>query len=85
MYEGFYSKDRRDGPGKFMFPDGRQQVLTYQGNDPIGEGARWSADGQKAWRLVNGKQGESITLSEAAQIAERVGAPMPKFGDEDDE
>jgi len=68
-----------------MFPDGRQQVLTYQGNDPIGEGARWSADGRKAWRLVNGKQGESITLSEAAQIAERVGAPMPKFGDEDDE
>ena len=43
----------------------------------MGEGAQWSADRATAWRLSDGKQGEPISLEEAARIAERVGLPVP--------
>ena len=44
---------------------------------PVGQGVRWSADRAQAWELQGGKQGRSISLEEAAQIAARVGLPVP--------
>ena len=37
-----------------------------------GEGARWSANGQTAWRLHYGQPREEISLTEAAAIAESL-------------
>tara|TARA_B110001452_G_scaffold234226_1_gene212403 strand:- start:469 stop:912 length:444 start_codon:yes stop_codon:yes gene_type:complete len=50
----------------------------------MGEGARWSADRRQAWRLfrcvtqhTQGVEVTGISLEEAAQIAERMGLPVP--------
>ena len=67
----------------------REWQLDRQGNDYIsrcasdalvGEGARWSADRQSAWRLRDGKGVESISLEEAARIAAALGLPVPRGG-----
>ena len=42
---------------------------------PVGEGAQWSADRQKAWRVQDGEKGDEISLEEALTIAEQVGLP----------
>ena len=42
-----------------------------------GRGARWSADGQTAWRLRDGKKAKEISLAEARAIAERLGLSPP--------
>ena len=48
-----------------------------QADADVGEGAKWSADGQTAWRTQDGQPGEEISLEEARQIAARVGVPAP--------
>ena len=54
----------------------RARVLNVAGAD-VGEGCRWSADRETAWRLQNGQPVEEISLAEAAKIAEAVGLPVP--------
>ena len=56
-------------------------VNLYFFHKPSGEGARWSCDRRQAWRLNDGKPAAAaggggsgrIPLSEAAQIAQRLG------------
>ena len=45
----------------------------YQAGREVGEGARWSADRQLAWRLRSGKADKEISLEDAKRIADRVG------------
>ena len=49
----------------------------YNMGKRIGEGARWSSDRRTAWRLKDGIKGDEISLAEAAQIAGRLGLPVP--------
>ena len=50
----------------------------YNMDKRIGEGARWSSDRRTAWRLKEyGMKGDEISLAEAAQIAGRLGLPVP--------
>ena len=49
----------------------------YNMDKRIGEGARWSSDRRTAWRLKDGNKGDEIFLAEAAQIAGRLGLPVP--------
>ena len=56
---------------------GEVDVTRCKGNAPVGEGAKWSADRATAWRMSDGKAGETISLEDAARIAERVGLPVP--------
>ena len=53
------------------------KVGQYNMGKDIGEGARWSSDRRTAWRLKDGDQGDEISLAEAAQIAGRLGLPVP--------
>ena len=53
------------------------EIGCYEANKDVGQGAKWSADRAQAWELQGGKQGRSISLEEAAQIAARVGLPVP--------
>ena len=66
-----------EGKGTFHFADGDVDVVCFKGGVPVGEVARWSADRTTAWRLCDGKRGESISLEEAKQIADQVGLPVP--------
>ena len=52
-------------------------VARSLGGSDVGEGARWAVDRQMAWRLHNGEVVDEISLEEAAQIAERLGEPVP--------
>ena len=52
-------------------------LVCWEMDKTVGQGAKWSADRAQAWELQGGKQGRSISLEEAAQIAARVGLPVP--------
>ena len=44
----------------------------------VGEGAKWSADRQTAWRLPDcSKRQEEISLEAASKIAEALRRPVP--------
>ena len=61
----------------FTYVNGRVEVGQYNMGKDIGEGARWSSDRRTAWRLKDGNKGDEISLAEAAQIAGRLGLPVP--------
>ena len=69
--------NKRHGKGTYSWADGRVDVGQCNMDKDIGEGARWSSDRRTAWRLKDGKQGDKISLAEAAQIAGRLGLPVP--------
>ena len=62
---------------------GRAEVSRYSEGREVGLGAAWSADRQKAWRLVaaSAKDGvtkpAAISLDDAASIAKELGLPVP--------
>ena len=72
-----WKADWKEGRGTCKFANGDVEVSCFKADAPVGEGAMWSADGQTAWRVQDGKRGESISLEEAARIAARVGEPVP--------
>ena len=69
---------KSDGRGTFLYADGKMESCFYQGVDRLGEGVRWSADGQTAWRLRDGEEVEQISAEEAARRAEH-GLPLPRL------
>ena len=69
VYEGEYKAGKKEGRGTYTFANGEADTVRFAADAPVGEGARWSADRQSAWRLRDGKKVESISLEEAARIA----------------
>ena len=69
--------DKKHGKGTFTYASGEVEVGQYNMGKDIGEGARWSSDRRTAWRLKDGNKGDEILLAEAAQIAGRLGLPVP--------
>lgn len=63
------------------------QAGRYFAGADVGEGARWSADRKRAYRLRGGKVEEEISLEEAARIAGALGiaVPAPSLNNDDDE
>ena len=53
------------------------QVGRYAGGADVGEGARWSPDRARAWRLGGGTVEREVSLAEAAEIAARLGLAVP--------
>jgi len=80
-YEGEWVAGKKEGKGTFHYANGKVEVDCWKGDARVGEGAKWSADRATACRLSNGQPCgqpvESISLEEAARIAERVGVPVP--------
>ena len=52
-------------------------ITGWEADQPVGQGVQWSADRAQAWELQDGEPGRSISLEEAAQIAARIGLPVP--------
>ena len=65
-----------EGFGTYQYVDGRAEVGRYAGNVDVGEGVRWSADRTTAWRLMDGKVVEEITLETADRIARKIGQSL---------
>ena len=76
VYEGEFEADEMQGCGTLTLDNGETWSMRFVANAPV-EGVRWSADWQSAWRQCDGKAVESISLEEAAQIAEALGLPVP--------
>ena len=53
------------------------EIGCYEADADVGQGVKWSADRAQAWELQDGQLGRSISLEEAAQIAARIGLPVP--------
>ena len=68
---------KKHGKGKFTFATGIVRIGCYEAGQPVGQGAQWSADRAQAWELQDGQPGRSISQEEAAQIAARIGLPVP--------
>ena len=53
------------------------EIDRYEANNRVGQGVQWSADRAQAWEVQDGEPGRSISQEEAAQIAARIGLPVP--------
>ena len=76
--EGEWSDGLWHGKGLYSW-SGKKQMGFHEGDVPVGEAVRWSRDGQKAWRLWDGKVVEAIDLDYAQEIADMIGLPVPTF------
>ena len=76
-FEGEWKANMQEGSGTYRYANGKVEVGRYKASADFGEGARWSADGQTAWLLWDGKKVGRISLEEAAAVAARVGEPVP--------
>ena len=76
-YEGEYQRGQRHGKGKYTYDDGAVEIGCYEAGKKVGQGVKWSADRAQAWELQDGQRGRSISQEEAAQIAARIGLPVP--------
>ena len=57
--------------------DGIVLITGWAAGGMVGQGVQWSADRAQAWELQDGQRGRSISQEEAAQIAARIGLPVP--------
>jgi hypothetical protein len=77
-YEGQWVAGRKHGKGTYRWHDGRIEVGLYDRDQSVGEGVMWSADLRSAWRIVDdGVYVEEISLTQAKDIAERIGETPP--------
>ena len=77
VYEGEYQSGKMHGRGTYTYANGATEVGRYEAGEDVGEAARWSATRKAAWRVQDGRVGAAISLEEAAEIAARVGLPVP--------
>ena len=77
VYEGAWDSGFKDGPGLYRWKDGEVDISRYSSDYRVGEGARWSADKSRAFRLVRGNVQGEIDLGEAARIANNLGLSPP--------
>ena len=77
VYEGEWQSGEKHGRGTFTFADGEADVVHFEAGQPVGEAARWSATREEAWRMQDGEEVAAISLEEAAEIAARIGLPVP--------
>ena len=68
---------QRIGRGTLIYTNGEAEVGTFEEGRRAGEGARWSADRQTAWRMKDGKEAGCISLEDASEIASAIDLPVP--------
>ena len=79
-FEGEYEAGKRVNLGTWRYADGTVEVNFYQNDQAVGEGVRWNQldknnvwdenNEWRAWKLVDGRKGEEISLDEARTIAQ---------------
>ena len=78
IYVGEYMGGERGGRGTFKHANGQTLVSAWRMNAPVGIGVQWAKDGRKCAKLQDGKPTASITIEEGAEIAEKLGIPVPR-------
>ena len=74
--EGGWKADKFNGRGSYTFRDGMNETCVHRNDRPVGSGVRWSADRAKAWRLLDGQVQAELSVDEAGELEERVGATL---------
>ena len=77
VYEGGWKAGKYDGRGTYTFANGNAMVSVFKQAAAVGAGVKWSADGQQAWRLRDGKVVDAISPVEARRTSEQLGLPIP--------
>ena len=78
VYEGQWQQNLKHGKGTFTFASGTVQICRFEADKVVGQGARWSADRAEIQELQDGKAtGRMLSPREAAEIAARLGLPVP--------
>ena len=78
VYEGEWNGGEKEGRGTYRYASGAVFVGFYKAGAPAGEGVQWSADGQTAYRMRDGKKVEEISLEEARRVVAEHGLPLPE-------
>ena len=55
VYQGQWKGGNIEGRGTYRYANGRVEVGFYKAGKDVGEGVKWSADSQTAWRLRDGQ------------------------------
>ena len=76
-YDGEWADGKKHGIGTYTYASGDVDVGCYEADADVGQGVRWSADRATAWEMQAGQPGREIPLDEAAEIAKRIGLPVP--------
>lgn len=71
MYEGEWKCDRRHGSGVHYYADGRADVCSYENNEVVGEGTRWSCS--QVMLLVDGRVCSRLSVGEGLEINALIG------------
>ena len=77
VYEGQWCAGKKEGRGTHRYASGNVKVGCYRAGADFGEGAKWSADRQKALLLRDGAVVQEISLEKEATVAARVGVAVP--------
>ena len=73
VYEGEYKADKMEGSGTYRYTNGLVKVGFFKAGKDVGEGVLFSADGQTAARLRDGK-----FVMEARRVDAEHGLPLPE-------
>jgi hypothetical protein len=72
VYEEWFVKGQRHGMGKYQYGSGVLDIHNFENDTRVGEGCRWSANREKAWRTYNGVVRGRITLQAASDMVSRI-------------
>ena len=76
-YHGEFRGGRRHGSGTYRYSSGVAEVGEFRDGVDAGDGVRWTADRQRAWRLLDGAVVGEISLDEAREQAASLGLRVP--------
>eukprot|EP00439_Symbiodinium_sp_Y106_P036729 s528_g4.t1 len=65
VYVGEYKNDKMHGTGTYTYKSGDVEVGFYEQGKDKGRGVQLSANGKKAWLLMDGKKEREVSVAEA--------------------
>jgi len=75
VYVGEFKDGKMNGKGTYKYADGVVEVGFYEQGKDKGRGVQLSANGKKAWLLMDGKKEREVSVAEARKVAEELGLP----------
>jgi Ca2+-binding EF-hand superfamily protein len=73
VFDGSWEHGEMHDNGIFYFSHGEVEYGKFQNGVRSGISIRWSADRRKAWKFIDGKRMEQLSLEVAAQEVDRIG------------
>ena len=69
VYVGEYKNDKMHGTGTYTYKSGDVEVGFYEQGKDKGRGVQLSANGKKAWLLMDGKKEREVSVAEAGPLS----------------